>query len=76
MAFGKKKQLQAEAEAERLAKEQSAKRGKPRIVREKPMIAPVAKPTKRIMLSPIVQPVAMVPYNSEDESVIDYDGEY
>lgn len=74
MAFGKKQKLQAEAQ--RQAKEQNMGRGKPRIVREKPMIAPVAKPTKRIMLSPIVQPVAMVPYNSEDESVIDYDSEY
>ena len=76
MAIGKKQQLQAQAEAERRAREQDTAKRKPRIIRERPMIAPVAKPTKRITLSPIVQPIAMVPYNSEDESGYDYDMDY
>ncbi len=74
--FGKKKkEAEARALAEAQAKAAAKAKKKPTASwRKVPGPAPVARPADYIQLTPIVQPIPLVPYSTQEQPLAIFDG--
>lgn len=76
----KKKREQQELEAQK-QREQARKASKPRVtfrVMNNCGVVPVARPADFIQLTPVVQPLSLVPYSTQEQPMAEFDedGDY
>lgn len=78
----RKKKLQREEEMRRLAAERAALEAQqqaeavpqgPRVIRRKVQSVPIAPPADFIQLTPVVQPISLVPYSTQEQPLLTLD---
>lgn len=75
--FGKKKrEAEARALAEEQARQKAVKKGPTASWRKVGGLTPVAKPADHIQLTPIVQPIPLVPYSTQMQPLAMYEDDF